>query len=281
MLDGLDEVPWGELECAYGPATKIPQMLRGLAAGDPEVLDAMVVAEYGLVYCAGVYSATAAAVPFLVELAGVPQVPGRGLILFEVVSAVVCEGEAIRRPHGVRRRVDSLVDPLLALLDDDDRDVRAMAATALGHCDPPAVRAGGVLEAHRRTEPDPTVRATLIAGAAACDPTSTRDWVQDAYRDPAPNARAAAVYATAVNALLWTPLTTQTLLSCWDDGDPLPASWQWQWDLHWWLDSALGRLARDDRGEILTALAGSPVPGARQAAVDHLLTERHLEKAPG
>jgi hypothetical protein len=161
----LDEVPWGELECAYGPATKIPQMLRGLAAGDPDVLDAMV------------------------------------------------------------------------------------AATALGHCDPPAVQAGAVLEAHRRTELDLAVRATLIAGAAACDPAGARGWGQDASRDPAANARAAAGYATAVNALPWMPLTTETLLSCWDDGDPLPASWQWQWDLNWWLDSALGRLTRDDRDE--------------------------------
>lgn len=194
-------------------------MLRGLAAGDREVLDAMVTAEYGLVYCAAVYSATAAAVPFLVELASAPQVPDRGQILAEVAFAAVCEGDTIERPYGVRRQVAALVDPLLTLLDDDDRDVRAMAATALGHCDPPTPRAGAVLEAHRRSEPDAAVRATLIAAAAVCGPTGARDWVREAYGDPAASARAAAVYATAVNALPWTSLTTQTLLSCWDDGD--------------------------------------------------------------
>lgn len=43
-----------------------------------------------------------------------------------------------------------------------------------------------------------------------------------------------------------------------------------------WLSPALVRLTPGTRDEILTALTGSPAPGARQAAVDavgHLLTD--------
>lgn len=67
MLDGLDDVAWGELEHAYGRADNIPVLLRRLAFGDPQALDDFRFADDGLVHQGCVYPATAAAVPFLVE----------------------------------------------------------------------------------------------------------------------------------------------------------------------------------------------------------------------
>ena len=57
MLEGLDLVPWAKLKHAYGEA---PGILRALAAGDAEGLDAL----FGNIWHQGtVYPATSHAVP--------------------------------------------------------------------------------------------------------------------------------------------------------------------------------------------------------------------------
>lgn len=275
MLDGLDEVPWGELEHAYGRADNIPTLLRRLAAGDPDALDDFRMADDGLVHQACVYPATAAAVPFLVELAADPEVPGRDVILVGAVNAAVCEGSELERPHGVRRRLAGQVDQLLGLLDDENALVRRMAVTALAHCDPPPAAAGAIMYDRLVGEVDPGTRTALIAASVTCDPTQGREWVREAYRDPAANVRAAAVYATAVNSLPWTPQTTTALVECWEDGDPLPQS-EWLWDLRWWLAAVFDHLPADAHRTVLHALTNSPVAHARLGAlqaVEHLHRE--------
>lgn len=69
LLAGIDVVDWGSLEHAYGPATTTPAYLRALLATDPAVLDLAVDHLWSAVTHQGtVYSATAAAAPFLLAI---------------------------------------------------------------------------------------------------------------------------------------------------------------------------------------------------------------------
>ncbi|MEU6852702.1 hypothetical protein ABZ901_22595 [Actinacidiphila alni] len=76
VLRGLSRVPWGSLQDAQGPAGEIPALLSKVAWADGEAATAAV-EELGERLCSlgfVVAEATAPAVPFLVELAGAPQV---------------------------------------------------------------------------------------------------------------------------------------------------------------------------------------------------------------
>src|SRR4051812_30552244 len=195
VLDGLADVAWDTLQTAYGPATSLPTLLEAVASGDRSRTDQAILggdlgSGWGLIHQACVYSATAAAVPFLIRLAADPAVIVADQLISTVASAAMCEGQEPDRPHGVRRAVAAQEQPLIELLDHDAPRVRASAATALGHSDPPSPVAGRVLDAHRRTERDPRVRAVLLVSSVACDPTSGRGWVLQASDDVAPAVRA-------------------------------------------------------------------------------------------
>lgn len=70
MLRGLDEAGWDELSHAYGKAVDTPDLLRQAASPDGEAAQKAVSELNGSIFHQGtVYSATVAAVPFLVELA--------------------------------------------------------------------------------------------------------------------------------------------------------------------------------------------------------------------
>ncbi|MFF0772241.1 hypothetical protein ACFYUK_25370 [Nonomuraea wenchangensis] len=77
-LTGLDDVSWGDLEHAHGPADDIPGLLRELADGTEEwdeVLDEL----FGddLLHQGDCYEATAPALPFLTQLIVADVVPAR------------------------------------------------------------------------------------------------------------------------------------------------------------------------------------------------------------
>ncbi len=68
-LAGLDEVDWSVVSDAYGPATDIPALLRGLVSGNPEHREFACLLLHQTIWHQGnVYSATAAAIPFLYNL---------------------------------------------------------------------------------------------------------------------------------------------------------------------------------------------------------------------
>src|SRR5690242_9363630 len=75
-LAALSRVPWGEIQDSTGCASAIPLLLNSVAWGDRETADAALgdlrrrICQYGFV----VEQATAATVPFLWELAQLPQV---------------------------------------------------------------------------------------------------------------------------------------------------------------------------------------------------------------
>lgn len=147
-LSGLGRVPWSEIRDSTGPATAIPLLLAGVACGDVRTAHTALeelrkrVCQYGFV----VEQATAATVPFLWELARLPQVTCRPQIVrllrniadarqWESVAAVY--PKVLNPPENpvvwerrARQAVRARSGALSALLADRDQGV-ARAATEL------------------------------------------------------------------------------------------------------------------------------------------------------
>jgi tetratricopeptide (TPR) repeat protein len=82
ILAGLDEVDWPHLQHAYGPAGDTPRHLRLLLSGDEVVRNDAWNALFGSIWHQGtVYTATAAAVPFLIAMLDQEGPPARGEVL--------------------------------------------------------------------------------------------------------------------------------------------------------------------------------------------------------
>lgn len=82
MLEGIDSVPWGELEHAYGSAEDVPGLLRKLLNPDPAVRSETIWTLYGNVFHQGTrFPASPYVIPFLIELCGSSQTPKRGDLL--------------------------------------------------------------------------------------------------------------------------------------------------------------------------------------------------------
>ena len=81
-LEGLDAVPWSELEHAYGSAEDVPEQLRALAGPDPQERGRAQWALYGNLWHQGiVYSASPHAVPFLLRLLEAASYADRAWVL--------------------------------------------------------------------------------------------------------------------------------------------------------------------------------------------------------
>jgi hypothetical protein len=78
MLERLEEVPWGELNAAYGPTEWVPEAIQELLDPDPEAREsAPDRIEGGTFHQETADEATLHVVPFLIELAGDPATPDR------------------------------------------------------------------------------------------------------------------------------------------------------------------------------------------------------------
>lgn len=168
-LVGLDDVPWAELEDAYGPATAVPSQLRALTSPDEadrrwalEALDACIHHQ------GSVYDASTAAVPFLIKLAADRRVHHR-----EHILELLC-GIAVHQPAGClvngafrwrSEAYDAVRDgaPIyIELLADDDPAVRCATAFVLAFLEPADERALPALVARLAAEPDVTARASAM-----------------------------------------------------------------------------------------------------------------------
>ena len=90
MLEGLPDVPWAELEHAYGSAADVPDLIRALRAADPRVREKARWNLYGNIFHQGTrYEASAYAVPFLIELLADPTTPDRSAILSLLTSLAI------------------------------------------------------------------------------------------------------------------------------------------------------------------------------------------------
>jgi hypothetical protein len=154
MLEGLDQIDWSRLPHAHGPATDIPVLLRRLADGSGDDSEQAMGDLFETIWHQGtVYEATAAAVPFLIELAADPASPHRLnlLCLLDAIAEGWLDGQKYPQspgkfvpPRQARQRaidcghqqaahaaVAAGRTELFELLSDEDAQVRVASAFVL------------------------------------------------------------------------------------------------------------------------------------------------------
>jgi hypothetical protein len=95
VSDRLEEVPWAELEHAYGAATDVPDLLRALGSPEPGVRENARHLLYGNIFHQGTrYEASAYAAPFLLELLADPATADRQALLELLASLAIGYDEA-------------------------------------------------------------------------------------------------------------------------------------------------------------------------------------------
>jgi len=91
-LTGIDSVSWGELTHAYGPASDVPELIRGLAANDDNWDELHTEFVGSVLHQGSSYSSSAPALEFLAQLAMAPQLaPKRRLYLLYTLFLAGCE----------------------------------------------------------------------------------------------------------------------------------------------------------------------------------------------
>lgn len=234
MLEGLDRLDWGQLSHAYGAAGDVPRLLRALASPDVETREEAVHEFFGSIWHQGtVYSATAAAVPFLIELLQACPVSPRVEILLLLQS--IAGGSSYLDVHQRHRDFyyeERHTPEYQAQLERELEWVRAARA---------AVLAGTPVYQDRLTDPDPAVRAMvpyLLASCAerAAEIEPTLRWRLDLETEPGPRTS----IVTALTAL-WRQAAG-------GEGNPVPLA--------------------DERCQILAGLMRAPTesPAVRLAA---------------
>ncbi|MET7692218.1 hypothetical protein ABZT06_30265 [Streptomyces sp. NPDC005483] len=210
LLADLDQLDWSLLHHAYGSAEDVPALLRDLASPvETTAAEAEEELWSSIVHQGTVYTATAAAVPFLAGLvaAGVRRSALMGML--GVIAGSVDE-HGLPVPGAAREAVAAQLGQLLPLLADDDREVRRTTAWAVAQCrsaaGPDALAA---LRARWAAESDPAVRADVLTSCALLDPDAAEELCSAALAgdEPAP-VQVAALLVTADHGLPWTMETT-------------------------------------------------------------------------
>jgi hypothetical protein len=94
-LSGLDDVPWAALGHAHGSADDIPDLIRALAGDEDwdDLVDELMGDD--LLHQGSCYSATAPAIPFLVELIGSLEVSRRLHLYVDLLAAAGRWGDSL------------------------------------------------------------------------------------------------------------------------------------------------------------------------------------------
>jgi hypothetical protein len=189
VLEGLEAVPWAELEHAYGFAGDVPGLLRGLLDPDPKVRSRVLHGLYGNVFHQGTrYPVTPYVIPFLIEMCASPSVPGRGELLQYWGSLITGYFSVRERPtwgdgeqiylwgevtqaeehdpysealHKIYRESLKRYEMLGRLLGSEDAGVRAGAAWVLACLPTRAESSIPLLASQLRVEPSGWVRAAI------------------------------------------------------------------------------------------------------------------------
>src|SRR5436190_708226 len=121
MFETLDQVDWGALDDAYGPATGAPSRIRALASANKRKRDkALEHLSYTIYHQGTIYSSSVAAVPFLRK--GKPE---------ERLKAVSLLATLQDNPEAANALLAAALDP--------DPALSAAAISAAGACDEPRI----------------------------------------------------------------------------------------------------------------------------------------------
>ncbi|MBA2226758.1 MAG: HEAT repeat domain-containing protein [Thermogemmata sp.] len=198
MLEGLDQIDWTSLRHAYGQASDVPGWLRALLSPNAKVRQEAIYELFGTIYHQGtVYSASAAAVPFLYELLTAPNVRDKSSIACLLASIadgagylevhavddfgeqtwrkiLAQEGKTLEEElkqeaaevQAVRRAVAAGLRHLLPYLSDSEPETRYSVAVALGNYPEHAGWSLPAIEAALASESDKEVRQALARSRA-------------------------------------------------------------------------------------------------------------------
>src|SRR5579862_1242153 len=143
MLEQHDRVDWSQLSHAYGQAADVPEMIRDLARSGPATREDVLEELWSSILHQGsLYTATTAAIPFLIELLNEPSVFAKNHVLDLLTGAADSalgvlsnreSDEGIERPvpahiPAILAAVEGAWDPSCRLLFDEDAAVRISAA---------------------------------------------------------------------------------------------------------------------------------------------------------
>jgi hypothetical protein len=185
LFAGLDEIDWAGLRHAYGPATEVPVLLRGLVDPDPAVREVVLDGMYSAVHHQGdVHPSTLATIPFLLRIAERPDVPGRPEVVRLLAS--IASAENATELSGSFEEANQAIDaawPLWErLLKDRDPRVREAATELLPACTGHRRQAIARLTGRLADEHDDGVRSAIVRtvgklARAERDATAVRDWL--------------------------------------------------------------------------------------------------------
>ncbi|WP_187415000.1 hypothetical protein [Nonomuraea sp. PA05] len=170
LFAGLSDVRWSRMRHAYGPATEVPDLLRGLAGPDPAVRETALDGMYGAVHHQGdVYPCTLAAIPFLLRIAAAPALAGRAEVVELLASIASAEDPTeLSGPYKKANGAVTAAFPLWErLLGDPDPKVREAVAGLLAACVDEARAAVTSLTGRLGSEGDPSVREAIVRTGAA------------------------------------------------------------------------------------------------------------------
>ncbi|WP_073950477.1 hypothetical protein [Streptomyces kebangsaanensis] len=209
MWEGLEAVDWAVLEHNYGSAEDVPGLLYRCAGPNPDDAEEAAFELLNLLFHQGgwICSAVPAALPFLLRLAAVPEVPSRRVVLDLVARLAAEAGKVAERflDPGWSSAWERVLPEVLALLTDPEPGIRRAAADVAGVCAGPGELLLPALLRCWRAESDPVTRLDLVVALGRVvrrEPAGDRsDEVGVLLRallgSPEPQLRLAAVHALA------------------------------------------------------------------------------------
>jgi hypothetical protein len=190
MLEGLDDIPWAEMEHAYGVADKVPEWIRALASHDEKTRQsALWELDSTIYHQGGIYKPTVYAIPFFLELLNHPHIEGKAELL-EFLADIGRGGrfgtpqhllswayspewldeweqkEVLDHTPGADTHAQEVLwqgyDTYLRFLDHEDQDIRKTVLDLLGSFRRESATIVSLFLERLQTENDLVLRATLV-----------------------------------------------------------------------------------------------------------------------